>query len=83
MKKVATWLAVLSIIVFIISWGVGGLMLYDYNYESNAWVYIGLVSIAIFFCSLLYLKTTNRCPHCGKSIQMNGKFCPYCGKEII
>lgn len=81
MKKIAKWLAAMSIIVFVIAWGIGGLMIYDNNYESNAWVYVGLVSIVIFFCSLLYLKT-KKCPHCGKTNQTFGKYCPYCGKQI-
>ena len=81
MKKFATWLAAISIIVFVIAWGVGGLMIYDGDFENDAWVYVGLVSIVIFFGSLIYLKTT-RCPHCGKMNPTLGKYCPYCGKKI-
>ncbi len=81
MKKVAAWLMVISIIVIFIAWGIGGLMIFNHDYESNAWVYVALVSYVILLCSLIYLKTT-RCPHCGKMNQTNGKYCPYCGKEI-
>lgn len=81
MKKVATGLAVISMIVFVIAWGIGGLMIFNNEFENYAWVYVGLVSIVIFFCSLIYLKTT-RCPHCGKMSQTFGKYCSYCGKEI-
>ena len=81
MKKIATWLAVISAIVFVIAWGIGGLMIYENNYESNAWAYVGMVAIIIFFCSLIYLKMT-RCPYCGKMNETFGKYCPYCGKEI-
>ena len=81
MKKVVTWLAVVSGIVFIIAWAVGGLMIYEGKYTNNAWAYVGLAAIVIFFCSLLYLRIS-RCPHCGKLRQSFGKYCLYCGKEI-
>ena len=81
MKKTAVWLAVISAFVFVIAWGVGGVMILNNDYENYAWVYVGLISMVIFFCSLIYLKTI-RCPHCGKRNQTSGKYCPYCGKEI-
>ena len=70
MKKIATWLAVVSAIVFIIAWGIGALMIYENNYESNAWACVGLVAIIIFIWSLIYLKIT-RCPRCGKMNEEN------------
>ncbi|MBR5266995.1 MAG: hypothetical protein IKU20_02220 [Lachnospiraceae bacterium] len=81
MKKVATWLAVVSGIVFLIAWAIGGLMIYEGKYENNAWVYVGLISIVVFFCSLLCLRFS-RCLYCGKLRQSGWKYCPYCGKEI-
>ena len=81
MKKAITWLAIISITIFVISWAIGGLMIYDGDYENNTWVYIGLVSFIVFFSSLLYLKT-KKCQHCGKIILTPAKFCPHCGKEI-
>ena len=81
MKKIAAWLAVISIIVFIIAWGVGGLMILNNDYESSVWAHVGLVSLVIFCGSLICYKNT-RCPHCGKMNQTNGKYCPYCGKKI-
>ena len=80
MKRIAKWTAVISIIIFVVSWSIGGLMIYNGNFESNAWAYVGLASIVIFFGSLICLKTT-RCPHCGRMNQTFGKYCPYCGKE--
>ena len=82
MKKVAKWLAVISIIVFVIDWGVMGLKLLDNDYLITAEAYIGLISLLVFFVCILYVKFTNRCPHCGKTKQTFGKYCPYCGKEI-
>jgi len=81
MKKFAAWLAAITIIVFVIAWGIGGLMIFNNDFENDAWVYVGLVSITIFFCSLIYLKATH-CPHCGMRNQTNGTYCPYCGKRI-
>ena len=81
MKKLAAWLAVISITVFIFAWVIGGLLIYNNDYESNAWAYVGLAAIIVFFPCLIYLKTT-RCPHCGKTNPTRGKYCPYCGREI-
>ena len=81
MKKVAIWFAIISFIFFVFAWGIGGIIIFNNDFESYLWVYVGLVAFIIFFCSLIYLKTT-RCPHCGKIKQSFGKYCPYCGKEI-
>ncbi len=82
MKKVAKWLAIISIVVFVIDWGVMGLKLLNNNYLITAEAYIGLISIVVFFVCVLCIKLSNRCPHCGKINQSFGKYCPYCGKEI-
>jgi len=81
-KKIATWLMVISIIVFAIAWGVIGLKIFtnDFNFMTEA--YIGYGSLAVFFTSLICVKMIDRCPHCGKTKQPFGKYCPYCGKEI-
>ncbi len=81
MKKVAICLAIISIIVFVFAWSIGGIMIFNNDVANYTWVYVGLVAFIIFFCSLICLKTT-RCPHCGKIKQSFGKYCPYCGKEI-
>lgn len=56
MKKIAITLAIISIITFIITWGIGGLKLYNHEYESFSWLYIGIISILTFFITLIYLK---------------------------
>ncbi len=82
MKKLASWLTFISLFVFAIAWGIGGIMILNHDYERNAWVYVVAVSLIILLWCLLYLKTSCRCPHCGKMRQSFGKYCPYCGKEI-
>jgi len=82
MKKIATWMAVIAIIVFVITWGIIGLKILDSNYVFTTEAYIGLISLLIFFICVLYVRSTSRCPHCGKIKQLFGKYCPYCGKEI-
>ena len=82
MKKMAKWLAAISIIVFVIAWGIIDMKLLDNNYLITTEAYIGLISLVVFFICVLYVKFTNRCPHCGKTHQSFGKYCTYCGKEI-
>ncbi len=82
MKKIATGLAVISIIVFIIAWGIIGVKILDHNYEFMAEAYIGYGSLVVFFASLICVRMTNRCPHCGKVKISFGTYCPYCGKKI-
>ena len=82
MKKIATWLAVISIIVFVITWGIIGVKLLDNNYSFMTEAYIAYGSLAVFFACLLYVRSTYRCPHCGKQKLFFWKYCPYCGKEI-
>lgn len=82
MKKIATWLAVITIIVFVIAWGIIGLKILDNNYDFMVEAYIGYASLAVFFASIFCVRITNRCPWCGKIKQPFGKYCPYCGKEI-
>ena len=82
MKKIATWLAVISIIAYVIAMGIIGLKIFDNDYLITTEAYAGLISLIIFFICVIYVKSTNRCPHCGKSKIFIGKYCPYCGKEI-
>ena len=82
MKKIAKWLAVISIITFVVAWGIMGLKILDNNYLITIETYIGGISLVVFFVCVLYVKITNRCPHCGKTRLSFGKYCPYCGKEI-
>ena len=82
MKKLAKWFAIISIVVFVIAWGIMGLKLLDSNYLITAEAYIGLISLIVFFLCIMYVKFTNCCPHCGKTMQSFGKYCPHGGKEI-
>lgn len=82
MKKIAKWLAVTSMIVFVFAWGLMGLKLLENDYRITTEAYIAVVSLVVCFVCIMYIKFTNRCPHCGKTKQSFGTYCPYCGKEI-
>lgn len=82
MKKIAIGLAIITFIIFVIDWGIVGVKIFNGNYDIIVGVYMGLISIAICFISIIYVRFTNRCQNCGKVIQSYGKYCPYCGKEI-
>lgn len=81
MKKVIKWLAVISILVFVIVWGIIGLKILDNDYLFTTEAYIALVSLIVFFICVMYLRITNRCPHCEKMKQPFANYCPHCSKE--
>ena len=81
MKKFATWMAVISIVVFIVAWGIVGLKILDNSYDFITEAYVALISMAAYFICILYVKI-KRCPYCGRMQQTFCKYCPYCGKEI-
>lgn len=82
MKKSAIWLTGISLATLVIAWGLMGLKLLDNDYLITVEAYTGLIALIIFFVCIMYLKFTNRCPHCCKAKVFFGKYCPYCGKEV-
>ena len=82
MKTIAKWLATISVIIFVVAWGIMGLKILDNNHLFKTEAYVGLISLVVFFVCVLYMKLTSRCPHCRKTTHLFGKYCPYCGKEI-
>ena len=82
MKKTAKWLAVISAVIFVFTWGIMGLKLLENDYSITAEAYVGLIALVVFFACVLYAKLMDRCHHCGKTKQSFGKYCPFCGKEI-
>lgn len=82
MKKIATWMTVISISTFVVVWSLIGLKIFDNEYDFVMEAYIAYGSLAVFFVGLIYLKSTQLCPHCGKLKTSFGKYCPHCGKEI-
>lgn len=82
MKKIMSWLFAISLIVFVIDWGLIGLKLLDGDYDITVGAYIGIACIIVIFVCALYKMLTNKCPHCGKVRMSNGEYCSYCGKKI-
>lgn len=81
MRKVMKYLAAVSLITFIIAWGVGGINILDHDFDNFAWVYVGAVAFVVFFCSFIFLRTV-RCSRCGRFSLTSGAYCPYCGNRI-
>ena len=83
MKKAAWIVFVLSLLIFIIAWGVMGIKIFTHDYDITALAYIGGACIPLIFGSLLIIKLIGaKCPHCGKFRAASGDFCPHCGKKL-
>lgn len=82
MKRITTWVLVIALIIFIIDWGIIGVKLLDGNYDIITEAYIGAACFGAMLICAVCKAFTNKCPHCGKLIQSNGKYCPHCGKEV-
>ena len=86
MKKVCVWLAIISAIVLLITWGVVGVKLLDHHYDFMVEIYITAVFAVILHGSIVCYKwMSGRCPHCGRindTLLGKSKFCPHCGKEL-
>ena len=82
MKKIAIWVFVVSLVVFLIVWGVMGIKIFTHDYDITALAYIGGACIPFIFGSLAVFKAIGaKCPHCGKIRLENGVYCPHCGKK--
>ncbi len=54
----------------------------DGDYDIIPEAYIGAACFGVMLICAVCKAFTNKCPHCGKLIQSNGKYCPHCGKEV-
>lgn len=83
MKKITPWVITLSLVVFVVAWGVMGLKIHDGNYNLTLEAYIGLAALIVFCVFILIQKfSSEKCPHCGKIRLDKGRYCSYCGKEV-
>ena len=86
MKKACVWIAIISAIVLLITFGVVGVKLLDGNYDTVIEEYIVMIFGVMLLSSVVgYKLIASRCPHCGKindTLFGKPKFCPYCGKEL-
>ena len=82
MKKMMTYLFLVTTLIFVIDWGVLGIKIFDGNYDFTVEPYIGLVCFIIMIVCCLYRYYSRKCPYCGKPRQTNGEYCTYCGKKI-
>lgn len=82
MKRIMSWIFVISIIIFILDWGVVGLKLLNGDYDITVGAYIGLVCVLIILVCAVYKIFSDKCPYCGKVRMSNGEYCSYCGKKI-
>ena len=82
MKKAATWGALISFGIALISFVIIGIKLLDGNYEFTVEAYIGAAGFFIMIICGLIRAFSNKCLHCGKTIMDNGEYCSHCGKKI-
>ena len=85
MKKVAIWSCVISAFAGIISWGVVGLKILTNDYDFTVEAYIAYASFVVLLISIVVIKLSNKCPHCGayrQSKWISGAYCSHCGKKI-
>ena len=84
MKKVATWIIVISAITLVITMAVMGIGVYELDENMiRTTAYIAIPCWVLLLGGLIYIKWgTAKCPYYGKPRLTNGKYCPYCGKEI-
>ena len=74
MKRITTCVLIIALIVFIIDWGIIGVKLLDGNYDIITEAYIGAACFGAMLICAVCKAFTNKCPHCGKLIQSNGKY---------
>ena len=80
MRKALLRTSILSLLIFVILWGVIGLKIYDGDFDFILEAYIALACAGLGLASLLGWKLLgSKCPHCGKIRLTGGKYCPYCG----
>ncbi|MBR3936180.1 MAG: hypothetical protein IKJ57_06490, partial [Oscillospiraceae bacterium] len=65
MKKIATWILVVTLFIFIIDWGVMGIKIIENDYNITLESYIGAVCIAVIAVCCFCRIFGNKCPHCG------------------
>ena len=82
MKRIAAWILVRTLILFLIDLGVMGLQLLNGNYDVLRAAYIAAACWIIMLVCAVVRLFSSRCPHCCKLKLSNGKYCPHCGKEI-
>lgn len=82
MRKIRTWILVITFLIAIIDSGVMCLKIYDGDYNIIAEAYIASACLIVILACAIYKVFTDKCPHCGKMRVSNGKFCPHCGKEL-
>ena len=82
MKKLFRRLFWLSLVGFLIVWGVLGVKILNGDYEILPHVYAGAALWAVTLGSTLGWKLCgSKCPHCGKLPLTGGEYCPYCGHK--
>lgn len=82
MKKVATRIFWIAVVITVITHAVMGIKLLDDNYEITIEAYIGAACFFIIFVCSIIRVLENKCPHCGRTILDSGEYCSHCGKKI-
>lgn len=82
MKKTATWISAITIMILIIIWRVMDARIPDPGHALALEACIGVACYTILFACVIFHAFTEKCQQCGKIVTKKKKHCPYCGREI-
>lgn len=82
MKKIATWILAVTLLIFIIDWSVMEIKLLDGDYNITVEAYIGAFCFVVVVVCCICRVFGNKCPYCGKIRITDGDYCSYCGNKI-
>lgn len=82
MRRVAAWLAAISLIIFVFIWMLIGIMIYEGEYLIQTQLYIALFSLGVFFASIIVFRITKSEGDTKIDGKSHDSHCPHCGRKL-